>query len=48
MNRRWFGVVVGLVLVAVAVVRSPIAFSQMEPTPRVYTFVSQFQVPRAN
>src|SRR5229473_2859835 len=34
--------------VAQAVVRSPIAFSQMEPTPTVYTYVSQFQVPRAN
>jgi hypothetical protein len=48
MNRRWIGVVVGLMLVAVALVRSPIAFSQMEATPTVYTFVSQFQVPRAN
>ncbi|HXN53811.1 MAG TPA: hypothetical protein VN943_17915 [Candidatus Acidoferrum sp.] len=48
MNRRLIGVVVGLMLVALAVVSSPIAFSQMEPTPRVYTFVSQFQVPRAN
>jgi hypothetical protein len=48
MNRRLIGVLVGLVLIAVAMVRSPIAFSQMEPTPTVYTFVSQFQVPRAN
>jgi hypothetical protein len=48
MNKRLIGVVVGLVLAAVAVVSSPIAFSQMEPTPTVYTFVSQFQVPRAN
>jgi hypothetical protein len=48
MNRRWIGVAVGLMLVALAVVRSPIAFSQMEPTPTVYTYVSQFQVPRAN
>jgi hypothetical protein len=48
MNRRLIGVVVGLVLVAVTLVRSPIAFSQMEPTPTVYTYVSQFQVPRAN
>jgi len=30
------------------VVVVPAAISQMEPTPRVYTFVSQFQVPRAN
>jgi len=42
------GVAVGLVLVALAMVSSPIAFSQMEPTPTVYTYVSQFQVPRAN
>jgi len=48
MNKRLTGVLVGLVLAAVAVVSSPIAFSQMEPTPTVYTFVSQFQVPRAN
>jgi hypothetical protein len=48
MNRRWIGVAVGLIVVALAIVRSPIAFSQMEPTPTVYTFVSQFQVPRAN
>jgi hypothetical protein len=48
MNKRLIGVVVGLVLAAVGVVSSPIAFSQMEPTPTVYTFVSQFQVPRAN
>ena len=48
MNKRLIGVVVGLVLAAVAVVSSPIAFSQMEPTPTVYTFVSQFQLPRAN
>ena len=48
MNKRMIGVAVGLMLVALAVVSSPIAFSQMEPTPRVYTFVSQFQVPRAN
>jgi hypothetical protein len=48
MNRRLIGVVVGLMLVALAVVRSPTAFSQMEPAPTVYTYVSQFQVPRAN
>ena len=48
MNKRMIGVAVGLVLVAIAVVSSPIAFSQMEPTPTVYTYVSQFQVPRAN
>jgi hypothetical protein len=49
MNRRLIGVVVGLMLVALAVVSAPIAFSQMEQgQPVVYTFVSQFQVPRAN
>jgi hypothetical protein len=48
MNKRSIGVVVGLMLVAVAVVSSPIAFSQMEPMPTVYTYVSQFQIPRAN
>ena len=49
MNRRWIGVVVGLILVALAVASSPIAFSQMEQgQPIVYTYVSQFQVPRAN
>src|SRR5437879_13246603 len=48
MNRRMIGVAVGLILVALVVVSSPIAFSQMEATPTVYTFVSQFQVPRAN
>ena len=48
MNKRWIGVAVGLILAAVTIVSSPIAFSQMEPTPTVYTFVSQFQVPRAH
>ncbi len=40
--------IAGLVVVVLAVVVVPAAISQMEPTPRVYTFVSQFQVPRAN
>jgi hypothetical protein len=48
MNRRWIGVAVVLMLAALAIVSSPIAFSQMEPAPTVYTYVSQFQVPRAN
>lgn len=48
MNRRMIGVAVGLALVAIAIVSSPIAFSQMAATPTVYTFVSQFQVARAN
>ena len=48
MNRRLIGVAAGLMLAALAVVNSPIAFSQTEPMPTVYTYVSQFQVPRAN
>ena len=48
MNRRMIRVAVSLASVAIAIVSSPIAFSQMEATPTVYTFVSQFQVPRAN
>src|SRR5256885_201441 len=48
MNKRLIGVIVGLMLAALAVVYAPIAFSLMVPTPAVYTFVSQFQVPRAN
>jgi len=40
--------IAGLLVVVLAVVVVPAAISQMEPTPRVYTFVSQFQVPRAN
>ncbi len=49
MNKRWIGVAVGLMLVALAVVSSPIAFSQSGPgQPIVYTYVSQFQVPRAS
>jgi hypothetical protein len=40
--------IAGLFVVMLAVVVVPAAISQTEPTPRVYTFVSQFQVPRAN
>ena len=40
--------IAGLVVVVLAVVVVPAAISQTEPAPRVYTFVSQFQVPRAN
>jgi hypothetical protein len=41
--------IAGLVVVVLAVVLMvPAAISQMEATPIVYTFVSQFQVPRAN
>jgi hypothetical protein len=47
MNKRLLGVVVGLMLVVLAVVCAPIATSQTEPAP-TYTYVSQFQIPRAN
>jgi hypothetical protein len=40
--------IAGLVLIALAVMLVPAALPQMEPTPIVYTFVSQFQIPRAN
>lgn len=40
--------IVGLFVVVVALVAVPIALSQMEQGQVVYTFVSQFQVPRAN
>jgi hypothetical protein len=40
--------IVGLLVVALAVVVVPGAISQMQPAPRVYTYVGQFQVPRAN
>jgi hypothetical protein len=41
--------IAGLVVVVFAVVLMvPAAVSQMEPAPIVYTFVSSFQIPRAN
>jgi len=40
--------IAGLLVIVLAVMLVPAALPQMEPTPRVYTFVSQFQVPRAN
>ena len=40
--------IAGLLVVVLAVVAVPIAFSQMESAQPVYTYVSQFQVPRAN
>src|SRR5712664_4555859 len=40
--------IAGLFLIVLAVMFVPAALPQMEPTPIVYTFVSQFQVPRAN
>ncbi len=39
---------VGLLVVALALFSVPIALSQMESAQPVYTYVSQFQVPRAN
>src|SRR5882762_1950255 len=44
MNKR----LAGLFVIVLAVMLVPAALPQMEPTPTVYTFVSQFQVPRAN
>jgi len=40
--------IAGLLLIVLAVMLVPAALPQMEPAPTVYTFVSQFQVPRAN
>ena len=40
--------IAGLLVVVLAVVVVPAAISQMESTQRVYTYVSQFQVPRAS
>jgi hypothetical protein len=40
--------IAGLLVIVLAVMLVPAALPQMEPTPTVYTFVSQFQVPRAN
>ena len=40
--------IAGLLVIVLAVMLVPTALPQMEPTPTVYTYVSQFQVPRAN
>src|SRR5712691_118573 len=40
--------IAGLLVFAIAVMLVPAALPQMEPTPTVYTYVSQFQIPRAN
>ena len=40
--------IAGLLVIVLAVMLVPAALPQMEPTPTVYTFVSQFQVPRAH
>ncbi len=40
--------IAGLLVLGLAVMLVPAALPQMEPTPTVYTYVSQFQIPRAN
>src|SRR5260370_1265274 len=40
--------IVGLLVFVLAVMLVPAALPQMEPTATVYTYVSQFQIPRAN
>src|SRR5216683_7609444 len=40
--------IAGLLVIVLAVMLVPAALPQMEPTPIIYTYVSQFQIPRAN
>src|SRR6202158_1723290 len=40
--------IAGLLVIVLAMMLVPAALPQMGPTPVVYTYVSQFQVPRAN
>jgi len=40
--------IAGLLVIVLAVMLVPAALPQMEPTPIIYTYVSQFQVPRAS
>jgi hypothetical protein len=40
--------IAGLLVFVLAVMLVPAALPQMEPTPIMYTYVSQFQIPRAN
>ena len=40
--------IAGLLVFVLAVMLVPAALPQMESTPIVYTYVSQFQIPRAN
>ncbi len=47
MIKRTTGILVVAAVIAV-LIAVPAAFSQMESAPIIYTFVSQFQVPRAN
>jgi len=47
--KRRMGVAIGVVAIALAMLISPAAFSQMgDKQPILYTYVSQFQVPRAD
>ena len=48
MIKRIAGILVMAAAAIAMVVAVPVAFSQMEQSQPVYTFVSQFQVPRAN
>ncbi len=48
MLKRITGILVVVAAAIAMVVAVPVAFSQMEQSQPVYTFVSQFQVPRAN
>ena len=48
MLKRIAGVLVVAAAAMALIVAVPVAFSQMESAPRVYTYVGQFQVPRAN
>jgi len=45
--KKNFAWMVGLLVVVLAIGSAPVALSQMEQGPTVYTFVSQFQIPRA-
>ena len=46
--KKNFAWMAGLLLVVVAIGSTPIALSQMEQAPTIYTFVSEFQIPRAS
>jgi hypothetical protein len=48
MTKRAMGVAVGLLAVVLAILISPTASSQMDAGQPVYTYVSEFQVPRAH
>jgi hypothetical protein len=48
MHKKMAGILVVIAAVIAMVVAVPVAVSQVESSQPVYTFVSQFQVPRAN